>query len=61
MYAVAVILAVLSALLYAAGQHQLGSLGGDVCQYGGVFCDKPYYVMAGAVLAGVWGKFVSIR
>ena len=41
MYVVAVVLAVLSALFYAAGQHQLGSVGADVCSYGGLFCDKP--------------------
>ncbi len=61
MYVVAAVLAVLSALFYAAGQHQLGTVSSDVCQVGSLFCDKPHYVMAGAVLAGLWGKFVSIR
>ena len=61
MYAVALILAVLGAVFYAAGQHELGSTGADVCQYGSLFCDKPHYLMTGAVLAAVWGKFVSMR
>ena len=61
MYAVAAILATLSAMFYAAGHHDLGSVSADVCQYGGMFCDKPHYVFAGAVLAAVWGKFVSMR
>ncbi|MGY3450985.1 hypothetical protein [Bradyrhizobium sp. USDA 4353] len=61
MYVVAVILGALSVLFYAAGDHQLGSVGADVCQVGSLFCDKPHYVMTSAVLAGLWGKFVSIR
>ncbi|MGJ4931719.1 hypothetical protein ACQR1I_08635 [Bradyrhizobium sp. HKCCYLS2038] len=61
MYVVAIALAVLSALFYAAGQHQLGSVGSDVCHYGSLFCDKPHYMMTSAVLAGLWGKFVSMR
>jgi hypothetical protein len=32
-----------------------------MCQYGDVFCDKPYYVLVGAILAGLWATFVSIR
>jgi len=61
MYAVAAALAVLSVLFYAAGLHQLGSVSADVCQYGSLFCDNPHYMTAGAVLAGLWGKFVSMR
>ena len=61
MYVIAVVLAVLSVVFYAAGQHQLGSVGSDVCQYGSLFCDKPHYMITGAVLAGLWGKFVSMR
>ncbi|WP_315756157.1 MULTISPECIES: hypothetical protein [unclassified Bradyrhizobium] len=61
MYVVAVVLAGLSALFYAASQHQLGSVGADVCQYGSLFCDKPHYMMTGALLAGLWAKFVSMR
>ena len=33
----------------------------DVCSYGGLFCDKPHYMMTSALLAGLWGKFVSMR
>jgi hypothetical protein len=61
MYFVAVVLAVLSGLLYAAGHHEIGSFGADVCRYGGTFCDNPHWVLTGAGLAAVWGKFVSIR
>jgi hypothetical protein len=60
MYAVAGVLAALTALFYAAGHHQMGPLGADVCEYGSVFCDSPHYVLTGAVLAAVWGKFVSM-
>jgi hypothetical protein len=60
MYFVAAALAILSGVLYAAGQHEIGSFSSDVCRYGGMFCDSPAYVLAGAGLAAVWGKFVSI-
>lgn len=61
MYFVAVVLVILSAVFYAAGQHEIGSFGADVCRYGSTFCDNPVYVLTGAGLAAVWGKFVSIR
>jgi hypothetical protein len=61
MYFVAGALAVLSVLFYAASQHEIGSVGVTMCQYGGTFCDSPHYVLVGAILAGVWAKFVSIR
>jgi hypothetical protein len=61
MYFVAVVLAILSGLFYAAGNRELGDVGRAMCQYGDVFCDKPYYIMIGAILAAVWAKFVSIR
>jgi hypothetical protein len=61
MYFAAVALTVLSGLLYAAGNHELGSFSSDVCRYGEVFCDSPHYVLVLAILAGVWGKFVSVR
>jgi hypothetical protein len=61
MYFVAGALAVLSGLFYAAGNHEIGSLGVTMCQYGGTFCDSPHYVLVGAVLAGLWATFVSIR
>jgi hypothetical protein len=61
MYFAAAVLVILSGVFYAAGQHQIGSFSADVCQYGGTFCDNPVYVLVGAGLAAVWGKFVSIR
>jgi len=61
MWFVAAALAVLSGLFYAAGKHEIGDLGVTMCQYGGTFCDSPHYVLVGAILAGVWAKFVSIN
>jgi hypothetical protein len=61
MYFVAVALAVLSGLFYAAQHHEIGSLGVTMCTYGGVFCDNPFIVFVGAILAALWGTFVSIR
>ena len=57
---VAVALFILSGLFYAAGNHEIGSLGTTMCQYGDAFCDHPSYVFVGAILAGLWGQFVSI-
>jgi hypothetical protein len=61
MFFVAGILAVLAGLFYAAGQHEIGWVGVEMCRYGSTFCDNPIYVLVGAVLAAVWGAFVSIR
>ena len=61
MYFVAAVLVVLSCLFYAAGLHEIGSWSADVCRYGSTFCENPVYVLVGAGLAAVWGKFVSIR
>jgi hypothetical protein len=61
MYFVAAVLAVLSGLFYAAGQHEIGSLSSAVCRYGGTFCDHPTYVLTAAILAGLWAAFVSVR
>jgi hypothetical protein len=61
MYFVAGALAILSGLFYMAGKHELAGFGATMCQYGGTFCDSPYYVLVAALLAGVWAKFVSIR
>jgi hypothetical protein len=61
MYFVAAVLMVLSGLFYAAGNHEIGSFGADMCRYGRTFCDSPAYVLAGAILAAIWGAFVSIR
>jgi hypothetical protein len=61
MYWVAGILVVLSGLFYAAGHHEIGSVGVEMCRYGSVFCDSPHYVLTGAGLAAVWGAFVSVK
>ena len=61
MYFVAAVLAVLSGLFYAASQHEIGSLGVEMCRYGSTFCDYPSYVLVGAILAALWGAFVSVR
>jgi hypothetical protein len=61
MYPVAAVLVVLSGLFYAAGNHEIGSFGVTMCQYGGTFCDSPFYVLVAAALAAVWGTFVSVR
>jgi hypothetical protein len=61
MYFVAGALAVLSGLFYAANHHEIGSLGVTMCRYGSTFCDNPSYVLVGAILAALWGTFVSIR
>ena len=61
MYFVAAALVVLSGLFYAAGNHEIGSLGVQMCRYGGSFCDNPHYVLVAAGLAAAWGAFVSIR
>jgi hypothetical protein len=41
MYIVAGVLFVLSGLFYAAGHQEIGSLGTEMCRYGGMFCDSP--------------------
>jgi hypothetical protein len=61
MYFVAAVLTVLAGLFYAAGNHEIGSMGVEMCRYGGTFCDSPFYVLVGAILAALWGAFVSIR
>ena len=61
MYLAAAVLFILSALFYAAGNHEIGSLGAEMCSYGGSFCEHPHYVLVAAGLAAAWGKFVSIR
>ena len=57
---VAAALAILAGLFYAAGNNDIGSLGTTMCQYGDTFCQHPSYVFVGAVLAFLWGQFVSI-
>jgi hypothetical protein len=61
MFFVAGVLAVLAGLFYAAGHHEIGSLGVTLCRYGPTFCESPVYVLAAAGLAAVWGAFVSVR
>jgi hypothetical protein len=61
MYVAAAVLVVLSGLFYAAGHNEIGSLGVQMCRYGGTFCDHPFYVLVGAILAALWGTFVSVR
>ncbi len=58
---VAAVLVVLSGLFYAADHNEIGALGEHMCRYGSTFCENPVYVFAGAVLAALWGTFVSIR
>jgi hypothetical protein len=58
---VAAVLLVLSGLFYAADRHEIGSLGDQMCRYGSTFCSNPTWVFVGAVLAALWGTFVSIR
>jgi hypothetical protein len=54
-------LVVLSGLFYAAQHHEIGSVGATMCSYGSAFCDNPSYVFVGAILAALWGTFVSVR
>ena len=61
MYFVAAVLAILSGLFYAASNHEIGSVGVELCRYGSTFCSSPSYVLAGAILAALWGAFVSVR
>jgi hypothetical protein len=61
MYFVAAVLVVLAGLFYAAGHHEIGGLGVQMCRYGSTFCDNPIYVLVGAGLAAIWATFVSIR
>jgi len=61
MYYVTAVLLVLAGLFYAAGHHEIGSLGVEMCRYGSTFCENPVYVLVGAALAAVWATFVSIR
>jgi hypothetical protein len=61
MYFAAVVLTVLSGLFFAASQHEIGSFGTDMCRYGSTFRDNPVYILVGAGLAAIWGKFVSVR
>jgi hypothetical protein len=48
-------------LFYAAGRHEIDSLGVEMCRYGSMLCDNPFYVLAGAFFAAAWAALVSIR
>ena len=61
MYFVAAVLAILAGLFYAANNHEIGTLGVEMCRYGSTFCSSPVYVLTGAILAALWGAFVSVR
>jgi hypothetical protein len=61
MYFAAAVLTVLAGLFYAAGNNEMGSWSSTMCEYGSTFCDSPSYVLAGAILAALWGGFVSIK
>jgi hypothetical protein len=61
MFFVAGVLVVLAGLFYAAGHHEIGSLGVEMCRYGDMFCDNPFYVLVGAGLAAIWGALVNVR
>lgn len=61
MYFVAAILVILAGLFYAAGHHEIGILGVEMCRYGSTFCENPIYVLTGAILAALWAAFVSVR
>ena len=61
MYFVAAALLVLSGLFYAADHNEIGALGTQMCRYGSTFCDSPVYVFVGAIVAGLWATFVSMR
>ena len=61
MYYVTAVLLVLAGLFYAAGHHEIGSLGVEMCRYGSTFCENPFYVLVAAALAAIWATFVSIR
>ena len=61
MFFVAGVLAVLAGLFYAAGHHEIGSLGVTLCRYVPTFCESPFYLLVAAGLAAVWGAFVSVR
>ena len=52
---------VAAALTVLAGLYEIGSIGVQMCRYGSTFCDNPFYVLVGAILAAVWGAFVSVR
>ena len=61
MFFVAGVLAVLAGLFYAAGRHEIGSVGATMCRYGPALCEHPLYLAVAAGAAAVWGAFVSVK
>jgi hypothetical protein len=58
MYVVAFILAVAACLFYAAGADGLWT--DPLCRYGSMFCEHPIWLAGAAIIATLWGKFVSV-
>ena len=58
MYIAAFILAVATGLFYAAGSDGLWT--STLCGYGSVFCEHPTWLGVAAILALLWGAFVSV-
>ena len=56
MFFVAAVLTILSGLFYAAGRHEIGSLGVAMCQYGSPFCDNPLLVLVRCRVGCVLGR-----
>jgi hypothetical protein len=48
MYYVAGALAIAAGVFCAAGLHELGNTGAELCQYGATLCDKPLYLLVAA-------------
>ncbi len=57
-YIVAFILAVSAGLFYSAATD--GLWANPLCVYGGMFCDHPSWLAAGAAIALLWGVFVRV-
>jgi len=58
MYFVAFILAAAAGAFYFAGTD--GLWADPLCHYGSTFCQHPSWLAAGATLALVWAKVVSV-
>jgi hypothetical protein len=58
MYIVAFVLAVAAGAFYLAGTD--GMWADPLCHYGSTFCQHPSWLAAGATLALIWAKMVSV-
>ena len=58
MYFVAFVLAIAAGAFYVAGTE--GIWADPLCRYGSMFCQRPVWLAAAAVLALVWAKMVSV-